>query len=173
MKTLPFAYSPAFLAFNVPARVLYCILAVLLLFIVIVFVVFVLRRKKKNAKASAAEAKAEEPVTEPAPKETPETTEVEDVRAEEPISLRESIAVAKHGAHSANWNKKAIAEDLRARHAGEIEVNERVNQTTTGLPLADTHYAVDHKKKKCFVYVYETEGSPMLLINADGELAAQ
>ena len=173
MKTLPFAYSPAFLAFNVPARVLYCILAVLLLFIVIVFVVFVLRRKKKNAKASAAEAKAEEHVTEPAPKETPETTEVEDVRAEEPISLRESIAVAKHGAHSANWNKKAIAEDLRARHAGEIEVNERVNQTTTGLPLADTHYAVDHKTKKCFVYVYETEGSPMLLINADGELAAQ
>ena len=33
--------------------------------------------------------------------------------------------------------------------------------------------AVDHKTKKCFVYVYETEGSPLLLINSDAELAAE
>ena len=178
MKKKSFAFSPALLAASVSPRVLLCVLAAVLLVVVIVAVVLVVLSKKRKAKAAPAAEKpapekpAEKPVEALAAQE-PETTEDEDVCVEEPISLRESMAVARQTAHSMNWNKKAIAEDLRTRHAGEIEINERVNETTTGLPLADTHYAVDHKTRKCFVYVYETEGSPMLLINADGKLAAQ
>ena len=179
MKMLSSAYSPALLAMSISPRVLFCILAALILVVVIVIVICIVRHRKRRAQAepeeesqSELEKTVEEPVEEPAVEETG-AAEAEDVRAEEPISLRESIAVAKHTAHSVKWNKKAIANDLRTRHGKEVETNERVDRTTTGLPLADTHYAVDHKTKKCFVYVYETEGSPMLLINADGDLAAQ
>ena len=178
MKKKSFAFSPALLAASVSPRVLLCVLAAVLLVVVIVAVVLVVLSKKRKAKAAPAAEKpapekpAEKPVEALAAQE-PETTEDEDVCVEEPISLRESMAVARQTAHSMNWNKKAIAEDLRTRHAGEVEINERVNETTTGLPLADTHYAVDHKTRKCFVYVYETEGSPMLLINSDEELAAE
>ena len=163
---------------SVPFVVLY-VLAGLLVAVVIVEIVLAVRNKKGGK--PEAETVAEAPAAETAAEETEsETSEpqaaAEDARgeqAEEPISLRESIAVARHTAHSVNWSKKAIADDLRARHAGEIEVNERVSRTTTGLPLADTHYAVDDKTKKCFVYVYETEGSPLLLINADADLASR
>ncbi|MBQ7244539.1 MAG: MmcQ/YjbR family DNA-binding protein, partial [Bacilli bacterium] len=62
---------------------------------------------------------------------------------------------------------------LEKRHEGSVEINRRENRTLTGLPLADTHFAVDGAKRKCFVYVYETEGSPMLLINADERLAEE
>ena len=62
---------------------------------------------------------------------------------------------------------------LEKRHEGSVEVNRRENQTSTGLPLADTHFALDGAKRKCFVYVYETEGSPMLLINAKESLAKE
>ena len=102
-----------------------------------------------------------------------EPAPVEDVKKEEPITLKQSMSVAKHSVHSMKWNKKAIANDLRDRHAGEVEINERENYTSTGLPLADTHYAVEGKTRKCFIYVYETEGAPMLLINSDADLAEE
>ena len=53
-----------------------------------------------------------------------------------------------------------------------MERNERINYTSTGLPLADTHYVVgENGSKKCFVYVYETVGAMMFLIKADEEFA--
>ena len=110
-------------------------------------------------------ATEEEPQEEPAP--------VEDVKHEEPITLKASMSVAKHAVHSTKWGKKPIAAYIAQKHGEEAEINERDNYTSTGLPLADTHYAKDDKTRKCFVYVYETEGAPMLLINADDELAKE
>ena len=177
MKALPFSFSSALLAMSIsPGKLIGILIGVLLLILIVVFICVILHRRGRWKARAAEEVDAE-----PARKEPPEdVAPIEDEKAaepeeepEEPITLKESIAVAKHAAHSVKWGKKTIAEYLRVRHAGEIEINERVSQTTTGLPLADTHYAVDHKTRKCFVYVYETEGAPMLLINADPELARE
>ena len=177
MKALPFSFSSALLAMSIsPGKLIGILIGVLLLILIVVFICVILHRRGRWKARAAEEVDAE-----PARKEPPEdVAPIEDEKAaepeeepEEPITLKESIAVAKHAAHSVKWGKKTIAEYLRVRHAGEIEINERVTHTTTGLPLADTHYAVDHKTRKCFVYVYETEGSPLLLINSDAELAAE
>ncbi len=129
------------------------------------------------------EVPEEEPVEEPAEEtkdevqdilEEPEQVEKPvDEPKEEPITLKQSMAVAKTATHNTTWGKKAIAEYIESKHGDEAEINERDNFTSTGLPLADTHYAKDENTRKCFVYVYETEGAPMLLINSDEELAKE
>ena len=53
----------------------------------------------------------------------------------------------------------------------ETPVEEVVDETKTGLPLADTHYAVSKEGKKCFVYIYETEGTLVLLLRLTDEYA--
>ena len=53
----------------------------------------------------------------------------------------------------------------------ETPVEEVVEETKTGRPLADTHYAVSKEGKKCFVYVYETEGTLVLLLRLTDEYA--
>jgi len=118
------------------------------------------------------EEPAEEPAEEPVEEEQPVEEPVEEPK-EEPITLKQSMAVAKTATHNTKWGKKAIAVYLEDKHGDEVEINERDNYTSTGLPLADTHYAKDDDTRKCFVYVYETEGAPMLLINSDEELAKE
>ena len=52
-----------------------------------------------------------------------------------------------------------------------VEVNTRGNETKTGLPLADTHYAVKGEDKACFVYVYEVP-TVMMLVRLPEDYAA-
>jgi len=129
-----------------------------------------------------AEESAEEPVEESeeeqedeVPAEEPVAVEepVEEEPKEEPVTLKQSMAVAKTTTHNTTWGKAAIAKYLADKHGEEVEINERENFTSTGLPLADTHYAKDEDTRKCFVYVYETEGAPMLLINSDEALGKE
>ncbi len=61
-------------------------------------------------------------------------------------------------------SKKGIADYLAQEYGDKTELNLRVNQTRTGLPLADTHYAVNEDGKTCFVYVYEINGTIVLLL---------
>ena len=53
----------------------------------------------------------------------------------------------------------------------ETPVEEVVEETKTGLPFADTQYAVSKEGKKSFVYVYETEGTLVLLHRLNDEYA--
>ena len=52
-----------------------------------------------------------------------------------------------------------------------VEVNERENFTKTGLPLADTHYVEKDGKKICFAYVYEIDGTMILLAKMNTKYA--
>ena len=89
------------------------------------------------------------------------------VEEEVAMTLKESLAAAaKVHVEQIKIDKKYIAEYLEKKYADKVEINTRENKTSTGLPLADTHYAVNGKKKKCFVYVYETDTSTLLLINS-------
>ena len=83
------------------------------------------------------------------------------------MTLKESLAAAaKVHVEQIKIDKKYIAEYLEKKYADKVEINTRENKTSTGLPLADTQYAVNGKKKKCFVYVYEADTSTLLLINS-------
>ncbi|MBO4381261.1 MAG: hypothetical protein J5815_03820 [Clostridia bacterium] len=130
--------------------------------------------KKAPAKETVEEqderAQEEELENEEEPVEELET--VEDVKVEEPVTLKQSMAVARHNVgHKSKIGKKFCADYLEEKYKQNAETNRRENFTSTGLPLADTHYAVNDKKKKCFVYVYDLEETSMLLINSDEKLA--
>ena len=45
----------------------------------------------------------------------------------------------------------------------------RDNYTSTGLPLADTCYVNTSKGKKCFMYVYQTEGHSLILCKVSSD----
>ncbi|MBR4800711.1 MAG: hypothetical protein IK048_03480 [Clostridia bacterium] len=125
---------------------------------------------KETVEEADERAQEEELENEEEPVEELET--VEDVKVEEPVTLKQSMAVARHNAgHKSTIGKKFCADYLEEKHEDNAETNRRENFTSTGLPLADTHYAVNDKKKKCFVYVYELEETSMLLINSDEKLA--
>ncbi len=111
----------------------------------------------------AATEIVEEETKEKTPVEEPEKTE------EAGVSLKENIAVARAMVSHSAVNKQYIADYLKAKYAEGVELNQRGNETKTGLPLADTHYAVGEEKDRCFVYVYEIEGTTMLLIKVGDE----
>ena len=119
-----------------------------------------------------------EPITTPvetpaAPEEAPAEQEVvADVAQEEPLSLGESLALARETVNaSAVVNKKYVADYLTATFGSEVECNMRANYTKTSLPLADTHYAVSENGKRCFIYVYETDAAVVLLMRLTEEYA--
>ena len=88
------------------------------------------------------------------------------------LSLKESLALAKTVKSAHTQSKKTICDYLEGKYGKEVEINTRENYTSTGLPLADTHYVVGKDGKSvCFVYVYETAGSMMLLIKAGVDFA--
>jgi predicted DNA-binding protein (MmcQ/YjbR family) len=90
-------------------------------------------------------------------------------KAHEALTLKDSLVLAKATTSSHKFTKKYVADYLRTKDI--VEVNERENYTRTGLPLADTHYVDGKEGKKCFVYVYETEGSIILLAKMDSKYA--
>lgn len=73
--------------------------------------------------------------------------------------------------------KTMVADYLEKSYQGSVEVNRRANLTkpgkgkTEGLPLADTHYVLGNGNKKCFAYVYETDGAVLLLVKAPSDYA--
>ena len=85
------------------------------------------------------------------------------------ISLKDSMDLAKATASSHKFNKAYICNYLKGRE--DIELSTRENYTKTGLPLADTHYVIKDGKRICFAYVYETEGSIILLAKMDSDYA--
>ena len=121
-------------------------------------------RELEAQKAQAeAEAKAKAEAEEKARLEAEEKAR----REAEALSLKESIAKAKATTSSHKFSKKYVADYLRGKE--NVEVNERGNLTSTGLPLADTHYV----NGKCFAYIYETEGSIILLAKMNDEYASK
>jgi len=127
-------------------------------------------KEEAPAAAPAEEAVAEEPVEETVAEEAP----VAEVAADstEGLSLRESLAMAREVDNvPAVINKKYIADYLKETFGDEVECNTRGNYTKTGLPLADTHYALREDGKTCFVYVYETDAAVVLLLRITDEYA--
>lgn len=117
--------------------------------------------------AKSAEPVQEEPIVEEVVEEPVVEEPVVEEEPEQEVTLKESLAAAAHITHSVEvdtFDKKFICEYLKNKYGDDVEINTRENFTSTGLPLADTHY-VAGKKKKCFVYVYETDGTVLLLIN--------
>jgi len=105
------------------------------------------------------EEKKEEPVVE------------EPVEEEKNLSLKESIKVAKENGTELNVDKNVIADWLKATYADQVEVNVRENMTSTGLPLADTHYLQMKDGRKCFMYVYNIDGNCFLIMRGNDEIA--
>ncbi|MDE6441822.1 MAG: uL15 family ribosomal protein [Clostridia bacterium] len=91
------------------------------------------------------------------------------------LTLKESIAIAMAAAvKHININKRTVAAWLTENYGEEIKLNRRNNRTSTGLPLADTHYLIKKGKQKCFIYVYDfDEERSMLLLRADDKTATE
>lgn len=124
-------------------------------------------QRQPVADASVAPAEAPQPQ-----EETPAEEVTADVVEEDPLTLSESLALARETVNaSAVINKKYVAEFLEQTFGSEAECNMRGNFTKTGLPLADTHYAVSENGKRCFVYVYETDAAVVLLLRLTEEYA--
>ena len=168
-----------------------CLIAASVLCVLFLILFLVGRRKPAEKKAEPKP----EPAVEPAEEETPaeeaeetaeeaeETADEAETEAEEDadavsngegVGLKESLAIASHAHRTEKMSKAYIADYLRSVYPDNVELNERVNATTTGLPLADTHYVTGKDGKKlCFVYVYETEGAMMLLLKTKDPLGKE
>ncbi len=122
---------------------------------------------KEDKDVKKTEAEAEKELT----SEKEETIEAIEAKqkAHEALTLKDSLVLAKSTNSSHQFSKKFIANYLRTKDI--VEVNERENYTKTGLPLADTHYVDGKDGKKCFAYVYETEGSVILLVKMNEDYA--
>ena len=93
--------------------------------------------------------------------------------ANEIVTLKQSISLAKTETNKEGIDKKYVADYLEKTYKAKVKVNRRANKISSGiLPLADTHYVVGDKKV-CFIYVYETEGGIMFLIKCDEKFALE
>lgn len=113
---------------------------------------------------TSVEAVEELPVEE---KDGDTAEETVEAPAEEAVSLKENIITARATLSHSKIDKKHIAEYLKNKYGDCVRLNCRVNETKTGLPLADTHYTVNDQKNICFVYVYEVGETVMLLVKVD------
>ena len=128
--------------------------------------------EEKKAQEVAATT-AEEAPWQPA-KEEPKAAPVVEVVADstEGLTLKESLAMAKAVTSApAVINKKYIADYLAETFGKKVGISMRANYTKTGLPLADTHYALRADGKTCFVYVYETDAAVVLLLRITDQYA--
>ena len=108
----------------------------------------------------------------PAPAAKPASAEVAATvdGVEEGMTLKESLSLASTISEppaAETVDKKTIGGYLHNKHAGSVVLNYRGNKTKTGLPLADTHYVVRPDGKECFLYVYEVDGTALLLAQLD------
>ena len=109
-----------------------------------------------------------EPAPEPEPEPEPQPEPEPEPEKQEPVALKDSLAAARKAGHAV-VGKKFFGEYLKEKYGEGVEVNERENKTSTGLPLADTYFAIDDDNRKCFAYAYEIDGASLLLVNADSE----
>ena len=117
-------------------------------------------------------AEAVKPVEQgPVKEEAPVAPVVEEVKAD--LSLKESISEAKVSVSEVKMNKAIIAKFLSETYGEKVVVNTRENMTSTGLPLADTHYIYLGENKKCFIYVYDVDGSCFCILRSDEETAKE
>lgn len=83
------------------------------------------------------------------------------------LSLKASMALAYESAGFA-ITKKEVADWLKETYS-DIEINCRSCYTTPRghamkLPLPDTHYRVDGKKRGCFAYVYQLDNGNVFML---------
>ena len=150
----------------------YVLIGIVVAAIIVVAILLVLKTRKAKQEETVESITVEESKEEEfVPIEEEVEEEEEDDDQEEELTLKESIDQASHSATKTEIHKQFIRDYLKNRFNDEVIVNERENYTSTGLPLADTHYVHKGHIKKCFVYVYETEGTTLLLINADHHLS--
>lgn len=87
-------------------------------------------------------------------------------------TLKKALIKGVHAGGVHQTSKASICEYLSSKYGDTVEVNNRKNFTSTGLPLADTHYVyAKDGKKVCFIYVYETSGAMVLIVKANSEYA--
>jgi len=114
------------------------------------------------------------PLEEKPKKETAKEEKAPETK-DEGVSLKESIELAKNEESvqpELNMSKKVVYDYLAKNYKGNVELNTRENYTKTGLPLADTHFDLKFRKRKCFTYVYELEdGKVFFLIRTNDETA--
>ena len=92
----------------------------------------------------------------------------------EAIGLKETLDIAAHAHRIEELTKPSIAQYLKKVYPTVVETNERDHFTTTGLPLADTHYVTAKDGNQlCFVYVYETAGVLMLILKTKDTLGKE
>ena len=120
--------------------------------------------KKKEEVKKEEPKKIEEPKKEEPKKEEPEIEE-------ESLSLKDILKFASTVVDEPKKDEKpreiltkSVINKTLKKDYPNVEQNKRENYTTTGLPLADTHYVNTTKGKKCFMYVYETTGNPLVLL---------
>ena len=138
--------------------------------------------KPKKAEVKKVEEKKEEPKVEPKKEEPKVEPKKEEPKKEEPkvepeieeesYSLKDILKFAstveetpdKKDEKPREVLTKAVISKTLKKDYPEVEQSKRENYTSTGLPLADTHYVNTPKGKKCFMYVYETTGNPLVLL---------
>ena len=130
--------------------------------------------KPKKAEVKKVEEKKEEPKKVEPKKEEPKKEEpkVEPEIEEESYSLKDILKFASTVEETPNKKDekpreiltKAVISKTLKKDYPDVEQSKRENYTSTGLPLADTHYVNTPKGKKCFMYVYETTGNPLVLL---------
>ena len=130
----------------------------------------------EDVSEEVAEEAAEEVAATESEEDRPEDDHAEDETPEEDpnagVSLKENIEIARATVSHSKINKQYVADYLHLKYDKNVVLNRRGNETKTGLPLADTHYAVGEEKNVCFVYVYEVEGTTMLLVKVSDEYGA-
>ena len=115
--------------------------------------------ENKRAEETPAE---QEPVAE-------ESVEERAEKEEEGSSLEESFAIARETVTHSYVDKQYAAEYLAQVYGDDVACELRKNRTKTGLPLADTHYAVREEGEVCFAYVYQIGGTTMMLVKVDDD----
>lgn len=156
----PIFYIPG----HVEAVIALSILAVAL---IVINVILLIKFKSKGKQAE---------IKKPTETVEAEPADIETIAREE-VSLKECLAVAAATGTKGTVTKKSIADYLEGTYGKDVEVNRRANETkpgkgrTEGLPLADTHFTLANGERKCFAYVYETDGAVLLLIKAPEDYA--
>lgn len=87
-----------------------------------------------------------------------------DADACEGFSLNETIALAEVAGPHVSLTKRGVTEFLSEEFGASVVTASYGNRAETGLPPVDVHYLLSDGGKKCFAYVYQTDGAVLLLL---------
>lgn len=134
---------------------------------------------EEDEEETEPEIKPVEP--EPVKEEVVEEPE-EEIQEEESATLSESLSKLADVKTIENLTKLKLYQDYSVLYNDEVELYHRDNETSTGLPLADTYFAFkkilnkngeEERKKTCFAYVYEKNGGVLMIVKLDKKYARQ